>query len=153
MRFELFCLCLKLLVVAWQVQPFVVTDREVEQFVVTDHGKADTVTPVAESRPVVRMYWAAWCGPCGSAKTNWLAYVKEHPAPFDVEFIDLSHGGQPAWADRLPKNVEFVIPAWAWEVKGQTRYVFGYPGAEKLIESWRLTQPKKTSQPRGPPKG
>lgn len=128
---------------------FIVTDREAPLFVVTENGQPATVKPYAAVRPTVQGHVASWCNPCQSAKANWLAYSKDHPAPFDIEWVDWSHGGWPAWADKLPPGEEYALPAYSWVVNKQVRYVIGYPGAEKLIQRWQATQPKSEA-PRPP---
>lgn len=106
-------------------------------------GPHTSAAAPAVERPKIQMHTADWCEPCKAAKANWQAYIKEHPAPFDIEWIDWSRGGYPSWADRMPRDEEYAMPAYSWTVNKQTRYVIGYPGAEKLIERWRLTQPAK----------
>jgi len=84
--------------------------------------------PKAESRPKIQMFTATWCGPCQSAK----AAIKAAKFPFDVEYVDVSNGGQPGWCAS--------IPAFAWQANGQTRYVLGFPGADQLTRKWQATQ-------------
>lgn len=87
-----------------------------------------TAEPKADQRRQVKMYVATWCAPCQSAK----ATIKVSTLPFDVEFVDVSSGGQPGWCS--------TIPAFAWDVRGQTRYVLGFPGARQLVTTWENSQ-------------
>lgn len=79
-------------------------------------------------RPRVTMYSATWCVPCQKAK----AELQGKSLPFELKIVDVSHGGQPDWCDS--------IPAFAWQVRGQTRYVLGFPGVTKLIAIWQTTR-------------
>lgn len=124
-------------------QSFVVTERPDPQFIVTDIYLGPFFEPIkevhlkpepAKVRPVVVMYTAGWCAPCTSAKTNWKDYAKSHDVPFDMVYRDVDNHGFPTWSN--------TIPAYSFEVDRQTRYVIGYPGAEKLIARWQATQPK-----------
>ena len=97
--------------------------------------------PKADQRPRVRMYVATWCAPCQSAK----ATIKSSKLPFDIEYVDVSNGGQPNWCS--------TIPAFAWDVKGQTRYVLGFPGSKQLVATWESSQkPVKVSANRYTPR-
>jgi len=99
-----------------------------------------TAEPKADQRRQVKMYVATWCAPCQSAK----ATIKVSTLPFDVEFVDVSSGGQPGWCS--------TIPAFAWDVRGQTRYVLGFPGARQLVTTWENSQkPVKVSASNGYP--
>ena len=89
-------------------------------------------TAKTEAKPVVRAYTASWCAPCKRAKAI-LKDVKD--LPFDLTWIDVTNGGQPDWCES--------IPAFAWECKGQTRYVLGFDGVEKLVARWKATQSEK----------
>lgn len=82
--------------------------------------------PVA--KPVVTMYWATWCQPCGPAKDE----LKKADLPFDLKFVDVTNGGHPDWCDR--------IPAFAWDAQGQTRYVIGFTGVDQLVARWKKTR-------------
>lgn len=91
-----------------------------------------------QERPLVTFYCASWCVPCQQAK----AELNDVKLPFDIKIIDVSNGGQPDWCDSLP--------AFAWDHKGQTRYVLGWPGVKKLIKQWEATnkeQPHARSSP------
>ncbi len=85
----------------------------------------------AEKRQIVRAYWATWCAPCITSKAEIKAAIKAGLLPFDMDFIDVSNGGAPSWCDQ--------IPAYGWEVNGQTRYVIGYPGVTKLVTRWEAS--------------
>lgn len=93
--------------------------------------------PKAESRPVVLMYSASWCAPCQHAK----AELREAKLPFDIKYVDVSNGGQPAWCES--------IPAFSWQHKSQTRYVLGFTSVARLIEQWKATN--NEPQARSPP--
>lgn len=103
---------------------FTVTEGQAAPFVVTYECEPSR----AATRPVVVLYTAKWCAPCQSAK----AALKAAKLPFDIEYIDVSNGGQPSWC--------VTIPAFAWDVNGKTRYVLGFPGVKQLIKTWEGTQ-------------
>ena len=90
---------------------------------------ASPATPAA-SKPVVTMYTANWCVPCRRAK----AELARATLPFSVREQDVSQGGQPEWCEALP--------AFAWVVDGQTRYVLGFSGVARLVSSWEQTLKK-----------
>lgn len=94
-----------------------------------------------DERFVVKMYTATWCAPCQTAKIAVKAAVKEGKLPFDIEFVDVSNGGQPDWCSS--------IPAFGWQVEKQTRYVLGFPGMPQLIRQWE--QSRKPQNARAPP--
>ncbi len=88
---------------------------------------ASKIAPQPAKRSVVTMYTATWCAPCQQAK----AELKSAKLPFELRFEDVSQGGQPDWCES--------IPAFAWVVNGQTRYVLGFPGVAQLVASWERT--------------
>ncbi len=98
--------------------------------------KPDAPTPPVKSAPqvtqrmVVTMYTATWCAPCQRAKAELIG----GKLPFDVQYQDVSRGGQPGWCES--------IPAFAWIVNGQTRYVLGFPGVPQLVDAWARTVKK-----------
>lgn len=93
-------------------------------------------TPKVEAKPIVKMFSATWCGPCQSAKAS----LKQSSLPFDIEYVDVSNGGQPSWCSSLP--------GFGWQANGQTRYVLGFPGVSKLVGQWKATQTATAAAPR-----
>jgi hypothetical protein len=80
------------------------------------------------------MYSASWCAPCQSAKRA----LNNSKLPFDIDYVDVAKGGQPNWCS--------TIPAFSWDVRGQTRYVLGFSNAGTLVKTWESSQkPVKVS--------
>lgn len=105
----------------------------------SDYWRAKVVTSIAlrnpsvsaapVSKPLVTMYGAAWCQPCGPAKDE----LKKADLPFEIKYVDVTNGGQPDWCDK--------VPAFGWDAHGRTRYVIGFPGVKQLVSRWKQTQP------------
>lgn len=111
-------------VVAQYVPPveFVVTDRLVSAAV-----KPGEIETAATRRPVVILYTATWCAPCRAARQA----LQQSRLPFDLQFIDVTHGGQPAYVDS--------IPYFEWDAPGGRRFA-KWTNVAELVRRWQLTQ-------------
>ncbi|MES2793813.1 MAG: thioredoxin family protein [Planctomycetota bacterium] len=111
-------------VVAQYVPPveFVVTDRLVSAAV-----KPGEIETAATRRPVVILYTATWCAPCRAARQA----LQQSRLPFDLQFIDITHGGQPAYVDS--------IPYFEWDAPGGRRFA-KWTNVAELVRRWQLTQ-------------
>lgn len=113
-----------------------VSDRAAVAIAIHNATKVLASAPVTPEKPkaslpVVTMYSATWCGPCRQAKAELKAVV----LPFELQIVDVSKGGQPAWCESLP--------GFGWEHNGQTRFILGYPGVKQLVARWEATLKEK----------
>jgi thiol-disulfide isomerase/thioredoxin len=111
-------------VVAQYVPPveFVVTDR-----LAPTVFKAGEIDTAVTRRPVVIFYTATWCAPCRAARQA----LQQSRLPFDLQFIDVTHGGQPAYVDS--------IPYFEWDAPGGRRFA-KWANVAELVRRWQLTQ-------------
>lgn len=143
---------LVLAAVTAETPSFVVTERELTPFVVTDRPPpppepepARPPPPVKSTRPVVKVYTAlplpgkqhSWCAPCDQFHEAWDLWLRSFDSPFDIQWVDadkMSDSEWPSW------NPDRMIPAYEWQDAKRTRYIIGKQEPLTLVQRWRLTQ-------------
>ncbi len=120
---------------------FIITDRSVSSFVVTDRLVTPTTLPQENSQgkvareDTVYLYSASWCSVCHVAE----AVIKKHKdLPFFIKIIDIDVSGKPKGFDSLSPDLQ-TIPHFEWDTdKGRVYSKWG--GVEDLIRKWNNTR-------------
>ena len=118
------------------IPPFVVTDRAVPRFVVTER----VAKPAAKAAPSMVCITASWCGPCKLVKAD----DKAGKFPCEMQYLDIDERDPPIKVDSLPTFYWVNLDGKAYQYPPPDTPLdkAGYVGAVKLVAIWKATQPK-----------